>query len=56
MTVMAGPISSPNDVAITPGGPTITECVDQVPNGSVVGDNGTVVSNGTTRPPSHRAL
>ena len=45
--VTAGPASSPDDIAITPGGPTLSECVDQVPDGSSIGSNG-VVSNGTT--------
>jgi hypothetical protein len=47
MTVSAGPTPSPNDVAITPGGPTLTECVHEVPSGAMVG-SGTVVFNGTT--------
>jgi len=48
MPVYAGPTPSPNDVVITPGGPTLAECVHEVPNGAVVEGNGTVVSNGTT--------
>lgn len=48
MTVSAGPTSSPNDVVNTPGGPTIAQCVHEVPSGSYVEGNGTVVSNGTT--------
>jgi len=46
--VYAGPTQSPNDVAITPGGPTLAECVHEVPNGATVEGNGKVVSNGTT--------
>ena len=46
--VTAGPASSANDIANTPGGPTISECVHQVPNGGQVEANGTVVANGTT--------
>lgn len=48
VTVVAAPIPSPNDVALTPGGPSIDECVHQVPSGSLVNQNGTVVVNGTT--------
>lgn len=47
VAVAAGPVSSPEDIVDTPGGPTLSECVDQVPNGSTVGSNG-VISNGTT--------
>ena len=48
MPVYAGPTPSPNDVAFTPDGPTLAECVHEVPNGATVEGNGTVVSNGTT--------
>jgi len=48
MTVYAGPTSSPNDVMDTGGGPTLSECVHEVPNGASVEGNGVVVSNGTT--------
>ncbi len=49
VTVVAGPASSKDDVAITPGGPTLKECVHGVGNGSTVYANGTVVfSNGTS--------
>jgi hypothetical protein len=48
VAVDAGPISSPNGLVFTPGGPTIPDCVHTVPNGATVGANGTVVSNGTT--------
>jgi len=48
MPVYAGPTPSPNDVVTTPDGPTLAECVHEVPNGAVVEGNGTVVSNGTT--------
>lgn len=47
-TVSAGPTSSPNDVEYTPGGPTLSECVHEVPNGAIAQGNGVVVSNGTT--------
>jgi len=47
-TVVAAPIPSPNDVALTPGGPSINECVHQVPNGAYVYGNGTVVAGTTT--------
>lgn len=46
--VTAGPASSANDLATTPGGPTISECVHEVSNGATVSANGTVVSSGTT--------
>lgn len=47
--VVAGPVSSPNDLALTPAGPTLNECVHQVPSGSTVIGNGSVVlPNGTT--------
>jgi hypothetical protein len=45
--VSAGPASSPEDIVDTPGGPTLGECVDQVPNGSTIASGG-VISNGTT--------
>jgi len=46
--VIAGPASSMNDTVYTPGGPTVKECVHQVPSGSSVLANGTVVlPNGT---------
>ena len=46
--VLAGPASSMNDTVYTPGGPTVKECVHQVPSGSSVLANGTVVlPNGT---------
>jgi hypothetical protein len=48
MPVSAGPTPSPNDVTMTLDGPTLAECVHEVPNGAVVEGNGTVVSNGTT--------
>jgi hypothetical protein len=48
MSVVAGPASSPNDVADTPGGTTLSECVHEVPSGSIVNRNGTVVSYGST--------
>ena len=46
-SLTAGPASSPDDLAITPGGPTLKECVHEVPSGASVGSNG-VVYNGTT--------
>lgn len=52
--VVAGPASSMNDIVYTPGGPTVKECVHQVPSGSSVLANGTTVfPNGTvvTFPP-----
>jgi hypothetical protein len=54
MTVDAGPAKSPNDVSFTPGGPTLLECVHEVPSGSFVEENGSVIfPNGTmiTSPP-----
>ena len=46
--VLAGPASSADDIALTPGGPTVKECVHGVPSGSTVGENGTVTfPNGT---------
>lgn len=46
--VLAGPASSADDMALTPGGPTLKECVHGVPSGSDVLGNGTVVlPNGT---------
>jgi len=46
--VLAGPASSADDIALTPGGPTLKECVHGVPSGSAVLGNGTVVlPNGT---------
>jgi hypothetical protein len=46
--VLAGPASSNDDIALTPGGPTLKECVHGVPSGSAVLGNGTVVlPNGT---------
>jgi len=46
--VLAGPASSMDDIAYTPGGPTVKECVHQVPSGSSVLANGTAVfPNGT---------
>jgi hypothetical protein len=45
---LAGPASSADDMALTPGGPTLKECVHGVPSGSDVLGNGTVVlPNGT---------
>jgi hypothetical protein len=46
MTVMAGPITSPTDVSFTPAGPTLRECVHQVPSGSSVEANGSVLFPG----------
>jgi len=47
--VIAGPTSSKNDAVYTPGGPTVRECVHQVPSGSSVLANGsTVYPNGTS--------
>ena len=43
----AGPASSASDLSYTPGGPTINECVHEVPNGSAVSGN-KAVYNGTT--------
>jgi hypothetical protein len=54
MPVAAGPAQSPSDVGITPGGPTLNECVHGVPSGSSVEENGSVITpNGTviTFPP-----
>jgi len=49
VTVAAGPASSSTDVAFTPDGPTLNECVHEVPSGSLVQENGSVVlPNGTT--------
>jgi len=48
VSVFAGPASSPNDVTFTPDGPTLGECVHEVPNGAIVVGNGTIVVNGTT--------
>ena len=46
--VLAGPASSKSDIAFTPGGPTVKECVHDVPSGSSVLANGTVIfPNGT---------
>lgn len=50
MTVVAGPASSKDDIALTPGGPTLKECVHGVPSGSAISNNGStaVLPNGTT--------
>jgi hypothetical protein len=48
ISVLAGPTLSPNDVENTPGGPTLRECVDEVPSGWSVYANGTAVSGTTT--------
>jgi hypothetical protein len=46
--ILAGPASYSDDIALTPGGPTLKECVHGVPSGSTVLRNGTVVlPNGT---------
>ena len=47
--VLAGPATSADDIAITPGGPTLKECVHGVPSGSSVLGNGTVVLRDGTR-------
>jgi hypothetical protein len=48
MTVVAGPAPSKDDLALTPGGPTLKECVHEVGSGSTVLPNGTVIyPNGT---------
>jgi len=48
MTVVAGPAPSKDDIGLTPGGPTLKECVHEVGSGSTVLLNGTVVyPNGT---------
>lgn len=41
--VVAGPASSNDDIAYTPGGPTVKECVHGVPSGSGVLANGSVI-------------
>ncbi len=47
-TVVAGSTSSKDDIALTPGGPALKECVHEVPSGSTVMGNGKVVlPNGT---------
>ena len=48
ISVTAGPASSKSDVVFTPGGPTVSECVNEVGSGSTVYGNGTVVSGTTT--------
>jgi hypothetical protein len=46
--VLAGPASSADDIALTPAGPTLKECVHGVPSGSTVLGNGRVLlPNGT---------
>jgi len=48
ITLFAAPTTSPSDVVPTPAGPTLMECVHQVPSGSAVDNNGTVLfPNGT---------
>jgi hypothetical protein len=43
MTIVAGPVTSPSDIGITPDGWTPLECIHQVPNGSLVENNGSVL-------------
>jgi len=49
MAVLAGPVSSRNNLVFTPDGPSLKECVHEVANGSTVLGNGTVVLQNGTR-------